>query len=162
MKWIFYLKISFLLLFTPSLSKLYAQESINSAEGIASGIGGNTTYSIGQVAYTPAVGIGGTVAPGVQQNYAINVITGIDDDVNWIGLSIYPNPVSNVLNLEFNGNKYPNLSYQVIDLLGRIVKKNSIENDLTVIDVAPFAPETYFIIFSQGKQTIKYFKFVKK
>jgi hypothetical protein len=63
--------VAFLLL---GLGGLHAQESPTSTGGDATGAGGSSSYSVGQVVYTTATGINGSVAQGVQQAYEISVI----------------------------------------------------------------------------------------
>jgi hypothetical protein len=56
--------VAFLLI---GLGGLSAQESVNGSGGDATGTGGTSSYSIGQVVYTTATGTNGSVAQGVQQ-----------------------------------------------------------------------------------------------
>ena len=67
--------ISFLLL--GIIGGLHAQESPTAAGGEATGTGGTSSYSVGQVVYTTATGTNGSLAQGVQQPYEISVTNSI-------------------------------------------------------------------------------------
>ncbi|WP_228479065.1 hypothetical protein [Flavobacterium soyangense] len=62
----------FILLITIiSFAKSYSQESVTASGGNATGTGGSSSYSIGQITYTSQTGSGGNITLGVQQPYEI-------------------------------------------------------------------------------------------
>ncbi len=61
------------------LGGLQAQDAVTAAGGEASGSGGSSSYSVGQVLYTTSAGSNGIVAHGVQQAYEIFVTAGIEE-----------------------------------------------------------------------------------
>ncbi len=58
-----------------------AQESIVASGGEATGTGGSSSYSIGQVSYTSNQGTGGSVEQGVQQPFEIYAVLGMEKRV---------------------------------------------------------------------------------
>jgi len=78
---------------------LYAQETVPATGGDATGSGGSSSYTIGQVVSTTNTGSAGSVAFGVQQNYEISTITGIEITEINLELVAYPNPTNNDLTL---------------------------------------------------------------
>ena len=60
-------KIIFSLLFLSATVHVHAQEALTASGGGASGIGGSSSYSIGQVFYSNYIGLTGSEAQGVQQ-----------------------------------------------------------------------------------------------
>src|SRR6478735_5818225 len=91
-----------------------AQESVNSTGGDATGIGGNFSYSVGQVVYTTNSGSLGSVSQGVQQTYEI-FIDGVNETLLDISLSVFPNPAADHLTLEISDYNSQKLSYQFFD-----------------------------------------------
>ena len=92
------LKLSIVLFLGLGLTGLQAQEAIPASGGEASGTGGTTSYSIGQVVYTINTGTNGSVAEGLQQPYEISMVTGIEQakEINLL-FSAYPNPATDLL-----------------------------------------------------------------
>ncbi len=72
---------------------------------------------------------------------------------------IYPNPVSNILNILLNNKEYGNI--EIIDLSGKLILKTFKSKSNYKIDVSSFSKGVYFIkIFTKsGSNT---FRFVKK
>ncbi len=158
------LKICTVLLLWIGLIDLQAQEAIVTAGGVATGSGGSSSYSIGQVVYTTDTGASNSISQGVQQPYKILVITGIElsKGINLSYLA-YPNPTSNFLTLKVENYKVDNLSYQLFDMNGRILISNKITVSETELDLKNLNPANYFrlssncnsILFKKLKQMIR-------
>lgn len=73
-------------------------------------------------------------------------------------LKLYPNPVSNQLTLEVNGNR-DNIDFEIINVLGQTIIKGSFVGKTTV-ETTDFAPGTYLIKTGTGK-TLEFSKLVK-
>ena len=103
----------------------YAQTAISGTGGEATGAGGTSSYTVGQVAYTTHTGTSGSVAQGVQQPYEIYVVTTIENAPN-INLvyKAYPNPVQHSLTLSIP--KYEGLSFQLFDVKGKQLQTKKI------------------------------------
>ena len=139
--------VTFLLL---GLGGLQAQESPTVAGGEATGTGGTSSYSVGQVVYTTATGTNGSLAQGVQQLYEISIN---------LELSVYPNPVINYLTLKTDDNS--NLSYQLYDLQGRVIENKKVSNNTTNINLEEQPTATYFLNVIKVNQVVKTFKIIK-
>ena len=111
--------VAFLLL---GLGGLLAQESPTASGGEATGAGGKASYSIGQVVYTTTTGTNGSVAQGVQQPYEISVTTGINETAINLVMNVYPNPTTNYLTLKVESEQIESLTYQLIDLQGKVIE----------------------------------------
>ncbi len=152
-----------LLFFTVSLTTVMAQEAVPASGGDASGSGGSVSYTIGQVAYETNNGTGAHMVEGVQQPYEISVVTAIDEIIGiTLSVSAYPNPVTDNLTLGIDGYGDPNLSYQLYNLNGRILKNEKITGTKTNIVMSGFVPATYFVKVVSGNQKVKTFKIIKK
>ncbi len=146
-----------------NFSGLKAQESVNASGGNAIGIGGNASYSVGQVVYTTSTGTNGFVVGGVQQPYEISVVIGINENENInLNYSVYPNPTSNNLQLKVENENLIDFSYQLYDITGKHIDNKKIENNLTNIDMSYLVSATYFIKVIQRNKELKTFKIQKR
>ncbi|MDD3860464.1 MAG: T9SS type A sorting domain-containing protein [Bacteroidales bacterium] len=155
-------KLSTLVLFWLGLTGLQAQESIIAAGGDASGSGGSTSYSVGQVVYTTNIGTSGSVSQGVQQPYEISVVTAIEEakDIN-LSVTAYPNPTTAYLTLSINEFDISNLSYQLYDMNGKLLQSEKITGTQTSIVMSNLVPANYFVKVIKGNDEVKTFKIIK-
>jgi hypothetical protein len=146
------------------LGGLHAQESPTAAGGEATGTGGSSSYSLGQVVYTTATGTNGSVAQGVQQPYEISIITGVKETTIHLEMNVYPNPTTNYLTLKVDAStslSNQQLSYQVIDLQGKVIKNKKVSSTTTSINVERLPKAIYFLKVTKDNQLIKSFKIIK-
>jgi Secretion system C-terminal sorting domain len=84
---------------------------------------------------------------------------GIDKKNSANGLSVYPNPVSDVLKVA-NANKLANASFSIVNILGKtVVQSKALNND--AIDVSNLSSGVYILSVS-SEEGAKQFKFQKK
>lgn len=157
---------TFLILFITSISFItncYSQESVVVAGGSASGTGGSSSYSIGQIAYTSLPGTDEYAMQGIQQPYEITTLgneefTGIN-----LVMTAYPNPTIDVLNLLITSDKWDNLSYSLFDINGKTISRNlQITTSETSVPMQGLNQGIYFLAVNSGNKTIKTFKIIKK
>lgn len=148
--------VAFLLL---GLGGLHAQESPTSTGGEATGTGGTASYSIGQVVYTTNTGTNGSVAQGVQQAFEISTTAGINETSINLELSVYPNPTTNYLTLKVE--KLENLTYQLIDLQGKIITNKKVTAKTSTIKMEDLPKAIYFLNVTKNNQLVKTFKIIK-
>jgi hypothetical protein len=141
---------------------LNAQESVNVSGGNASGGGGFSSYSVGQLVYFTNTGSNGTVAQGVQQPYEISVVTGLDETktINLL-FSVYPNPATDILTLEVKDVELKNLRYLMFDINGKLLQNGLIIDNKTEIYMANLLPAIYFVTILQDTKEFKTFKIIK-
>lgn len=161
------MKLSVILLLAIGLVEMKAQIAIPAAGGNASGAGGSASYSMGQVVYTSNTGINGSVAAGVQQPYEISVVTGLNDD-NVIRLvcSAYPNPTTDFLTLQIQGDAKSQYTAFLYNTIGTLLKTIKVEDNETSIDMSDLIKATYFLkivntINPSSTEEIKTFKIIK-
>lgn len=157
------LKLCALVLLSSVLTVLKAQEAIPATGGDATGSGGSSSYSVGQVVYTTYSGTTGSVAHGVQQPFEISTITAIED-AKGIGLSVnaFPNPATSTLILRVDDYDISNLSFQLMDIQGRLLRIEKITGRETSIDMGGFVPATYVVKVLDNTEEIKSIKIIKK
>lgn len=160
-------KLELIILFFLCITGLQAQESIPASGGNASGSGGTVNYTVGQVVYTTNTGTNGSIAQGVQQPYEISVVSGIEQaqDINLI-CTAYPNPATDFLTLKVENYDNENLSYQLFDISGKLLKNKKITGNETSIDMSNLVSAIYFlkIVKTQGiasQKEVKTFKIIK-
>lgn len=71
-------------------------------------------------------------------------------------VTIFPNPVNDILTLNFKENFNDEIS--ILDITGKIIKKATISNQLNTINVADLEKGIYFILFKNNKT----YKLIKK
>ncbi len=156
------LKLSAILLLGLGLTGLQAQTSFNSTGKNTSGSDGSVSYSVGQVVYTSSTGINGSVSQGVQQPYEISVVTAIEK-TKGINLSVtaYPNPTTDFLQLKIENEEIKDLSFQLYDLQGKLLRSEKITSNQSSINMGNIISSTYFLKVISGNKTIKEFKIIK-
>jgi len=156
------IKLVALFLFGFGLVTAQAQEAVIAAGGDASGSGGTVAYTVGQLVYTTHKGTTGSVAQGVQQAFEISVISGLKE-VKGINLTIsaYPNPTTDFLNLKVENYNNQNLSYQLLDMSGKLLETKKLEGEQTRIGMSNLAHATYFVKVIRNNNEVKTFKIIK-
>jgi hypothetical protein len=154
-------KLITLLLFGIAIVTAQAQESVNATGGNASGSGGTTAYSIGQVVYTTNTGSNGSVAEGVQQPYEISIVLGIEVPEISLDILAYPNPTVNYLTLNVGNNELSNLNFQLFDINGRLIQNRNISNSIETVDMENLPTATYFLKVTNNNNEVKTFKIIK-
>ena len=150
-----------LLLFSSATTKLFSQQAVVSAGGNATGSGGSSSYSVGQLAYSYQTGTTGSVAQGVQQAFEISTLIGEEFTEILLEAKVYPNPVIDNLTLSIKNSELNNVNYQLYDIQGKIIKSENIKSDETNITLENNSSGTYFLKINLNKTEIKSFKIIK-
>lgn len=143
------------------LQTAQAQEAVLSTGGKVSGSAGTVTYSIGQIVYTTHTGTNGIMAQGVQQPYTISILLGIEDNSIHLDLTAYPNPTINFLTLNVGNTELSTLSFQLYDLIGRIIESRKIRSSKETIDMENLPSALYFLRVTNDTKEVKTFKIIK-
>lgn len=138
-----------------------AQESVNASGGDATGGGGTLSYSLGQVVYITNTGGAGSVAQGVQHAYQIFPVGNMETAIN-ISLTAFPNPTTENLTLQISDFENEKLTYQLIDMQGKLIINGQVSARQTQINTSYLASATYFIhVLNQENQKVQTFKIIK-
>ncbi len=145
-----------------SITGLHAQETVPASGGEATGSGGTSSYTIGQVVYTTNTGANASVAQGVQQPYEISVTVGLEEapGIN-LECTVYPNPATDVIKLIVKDYDLENLSYQLYNISGKLLANERITNNTNIIEVQDLVPTTYFLNVLDNKKVVKAFRIIK-
>ena len=141
--------------------ELFSQQNTNAAGGNAHGTGGTVSYSIGQLDYLNATGLGGTITDGLQQPYEIMIVSGIEDnDIN-LTYAIYPNPTADFVVLSVQNANTLSLTYALFDIEGKLLEKKEVNGSQTTIAMKDLANGIYFIKVLRKSTQVKIFKVIK-
>lgn len=150
--------VTFLLL---GLGELWAQESSTATGGDATGSGGTVAYSVGQVVFSANTDASGTVSQGVQQTYETFTLGIKETELN-ISLSVFPNPTVNNLTLQISDYNNQKLSYQLYDMLGKLLNSGQVTTEQTQINTSNLPSATYFInVLNHKNKKVQAFKIIK-
>jgi hypothetical protein len=158
-----FILFTFLIIF----SRLQAQEAIPVAGGNASGSGGTSSYTIGQIFYTTNTRSTGSVTQGIQQPYEISIMSEIEQtkDINLICM-VYPNPTCNNLTLTIEDPNNFDLMYLLLDLNGGLIENKEVIFNKTTIIMTNRSAGIYFLRVYKGdgssNNEIKTFKIIKQ
>lgn len=140
---------------------LHAQQAVPAAGNEASGTGGTSSYTIGQVAYTFSSGTSGEVNQGVQQPYEILTTVGIEDQHITLELAAFPNPTSGSMTILVSEYSEEKLSYQLFDNAGKLLDEKAISQPETIVSMDQLAPAAYLLKITDNGQLVKEFKIIK-
>ena len=144
----------------------YAQETITTTGGEATGNAGSVSYTIGQIAVQTVSNGNASIAEGVQQPYEIQTV-GVDNYPNiTLNAMVYPNPTADRLTLAVGANLVGANSYSPLQAIlfttnGQPLQTVTVAGEHTVVDMTNVAAGTYYLRVTDGKQTLKTFKVVK-
>jgi hypothetical protein len=150
--------IAFLLL---GLGGLQAQETVPATGGEATGNGGSSSYTVGQVVYTTNTGTNGSLAQGSQQPFEIFISVGIKVTAINLDLIAYPNPTNNTLTLNIGNYKNEKLTYQLYDILGTLLESKQVVDKNTIIGMHYLPSSTYLLNVLENNGLIKTFRIIK-
>jgi len=144
----------FLLLFAFVPAYIWAQESINSGGGSATGSAGVVTFTTGQSSYTVAYGSGSSISAGVQQAYVVTS-TGTAPLIYGYPIKVYPNPTAHSLQIDI-GNAWDH-RYELLDAAGRRVQSGKIKNGKATLNMSAAAHGNYQLIILYKKDVQRSF-----
>ena len=143
------------------LGGLHAQKTVPAGGGDAAGIGGSSSYTVGQIVYTTNMGTNGSVAQGVQQSYEIFTSVGVQVTEINLELIAYPNPTSNVLTLNIGNYNNEKLTYKLYDMQGKLLDSKQVDNSSTTIGMKDLPVSTYLLNVLDNNLLIKTFRIIK-
>ena len=142
----------------------YAQETITTTGGEATGNAGTVSYTIGQIAVQTVANSNASVSEGVQQPYEIQTI-GVDNYPQiTLDAKVYPNPTVNRLTLKINDVETfheTSLQAALFNNNGQHIRTLNVAGAQTDIDMTDLSSGTYYLRVTDDKQTLKTFKVVK-
>lgn len=142
-------------------TKAYTQQTIATSGGNASGSGGSSSNSIGQITYISANGSNGSINQGVQQPFEIVTLGKDNFPEITLQMMVYPNPTSSFLNLRIENYTIENLKYNLFDINGKEILNQKIKNSETQINMSNLPSALYFLKVIEEGKLLKTFKIIK-
>jgi len=153
--------IPLLVLSFAPLGLLKAQKTMASAGITATGSGGSSSYTVGQIDCQQK-GANAQVMEGVQHAYEITTLAVEDLDSKERNILLYPNPVKDFLFIDFNDKNYQDSNYVLFDSQGKLIKTGNLNQQKSELDFSLLPTSVYIIQIFQKNQNIKTFKIIKK
>lgn len=127
-----------------------------------SGGNGKMSATVGQVDYGVVSDGGVSLISGVQQPFDVLVPTATDPLPDVLpGITLYPNPSSRFIILKYNGEKYGELLYRLVDSDGKELERAPVQQPETIISLDHYKPSAYFVIVMKHSKILKIFKIIK-
>lgn len=80
---------------------------------------------------------------------------------NKVEFTLFPNPVVNDININFDNTNNDNVSFIIFDMSGRMVKTGNLDNNRNIVDVSNLIQGTYITVLSIGSDKVTK-RFVKQ
>lgn len=155
-------KILILLFVLSGVGSLQAQESTVTTGGVISAVGGESmSYTMGQVGYHILETSDHNMLEGLQQPIEIYSHLNLYE-IDHSGISLYPNPVINTVNLKWDSEAKGSWQYEVYNLLGERIFFNTVYASSIEVDLSALPPSTYILKVNQNSKNLKNIKIVKK
>lgn len=155
-KYIFLVVLSFF-----SIPNAFSQKNTVASGGTASGGGGSSTYTIGQIDYTFHSDSISSISQGVQHAFEVYFLDLENVVFNSSNVNIYPNPVLTEINISMANLAKDNYSFEILDLKGAILYKGILNSGLTQIQLDDISTGLYMIKIQSSKGYIQTYKFIK-
>jgi len=155
-------KFNLTLIFLCVLQLSYAQETIPSTGGNASGTGGVSNYTVGQLVYTTNISTSGSVSQGVQQAFEFQTLSNPGLLAAQLTAVTYPNPTTDFIVLKITDTTLKNLQYTLFDLNGKTIARNPIRTSSTEIPMKNLSIGMYLLKLTKKNKPLKTFKVIKK
>jgi hypothetical protein len=141
--WFHFLTI-FTILTCSYSSDLFCQQSINSGGANISSPQGQISLSLGQLTYKLDSNSNVNISCGVQQVYELSAPSFVDEVPNVI-LHLFPNPMQNIVNIEFDFNQSECYYFEVFSSKGQLFQIGEIAPFRTQLDVSFLASGSYIL-----------------
>lgn len=139
-----------------------SQEAVVSSDASVTGANGSVSFSIGQVFFNEYTNATATLNQGVQQPYEIFVVSDLYTEPIRIDLSVFPNPVKEMLHLQWTEPIRGTLSFQLFDQTGRLWSQDKLAKGEAQISLKNTPSAIYFLKILVDYQPIQTFKILKK
>ena len=139
----------------------FAQSATVAAGGMATGVGGTVSFSIGQVADgAPSAGTG-MVYQGVQQPYVDGSTTVADPVADASGIAVYPNITADMIVVNTSATFAEPLRVEVSDAQGRTLLQRMLPDTRTELSLATLAAGSYHLSVITGTERLRTFTIVR-
>ncbi len=158
-----FLKKTILIVFVLFAAQLvYSQQTVSASGGEATGAGGSSSYTVGQVFYTTTAATTGSVSQGVQQAFEFQTLSNPRLTTVNLAAVTYPNPTTDFVVLKITDSTLKNLRYILFDINGKSIASGAIAASNIKIPMKHLSIGMYLLKVTRKNQLLKTFKIIKK
>jgi hypothetical protein len=128
----------------------HAQQTAATSGGDATGTGGMVSWTLGQSAYEPTTGSGGSVYRGVQQPYEWLITATPGHTAPTVAL--WPNPTADGITLQWSDNAQGPARYTVQSADGALVGEGRFDGSTAYLALGHLSAGTYSVQVYQAEQ----------
>ena len=125
------------------------------------GTNATLSWTIGESVIETFSGTNAILTQGFQQSqYSITSIEEVHD--NKYQISVYPNPVTDLININIRSAEQTSFNVELIDLQGKRLYRQNIDSNNNTLDLKQFATGIYFLnVYTNGNEFLKSYKISK-
>jgi hypothetical protein len=131
---------------------------IGTAGNTATNANTQLSWTIGETITNTATNPNNILTQGFNQSALL--ITAIDEKQN-SNITVSPNPTADFITISILENELQNAQYLLLDINGKLILQNNIQDTQTKISFTELAKATYFVVVLTNKQKTKTFKIIK-
>ena len=147
-------------LFAISVDVCFSQQVISSAGTTVTSTTAQLSWTVGEPVIETFIGPGAILTQGFHQTrYTVTVIDPVT--IPGIILSVYPNPVTDDLNLDLKGERTERFRYRLYDLNGKLIISGKPEKQPETVEMTGFPVGTYLLKVTGFNGFSQSFKIVK-
>lgn len=150
-----------LLLLLISFTALRAQQVIATAGSTLVNSNGSMSFTIGEGLTQAFTNGDKVITQGFQQPNLIVSMLIVFKEIEFT-IDAYPNPATDILNIQVGRENVNGLKYKLFDLNGRLLKNKDIEALETQVPFMEFPNGIYILSISDGTRELKTFKILKQ
>lgn len=135
------------------------QEAITGTSGTISGNGGSIDYSVGLIVHKELEGPDGSISQGVQVSK--EVLTHVEEIHFSSLISVYPNPVSDKLTLNFSKYYSAKISCSIMSITGETLKEETFDFTNNTINLESLSAGIYFLRLKSAAHISHTIKIIK-
>jgi type IX secretion system substrate protein len=150
-----------LLFWTPGYSQSVSPEVTASAGDHFSGTNVQLSWTIGEIMVETYVNDMNQLTQGFHQ--ANLIVSAVEDQIEWVQINVFPNPTSNILNIEWSENEASH-TMSLYDASGKLLmsQKKSYQFMPDSLDLSAYPAGSYLLRFTNhNKNQVKTFKILK-
>ncbi len=137
---------------------VFSQSNVVATGGDASGSGGSSSYSVGQIDYANNSGSNGSENQGVQQPYEFFTVS--ISETEGVIFSLFPNPTQDELVIQTTGD-LSGYQFQLTDMNGKLILTEPLVHSETLVDLENLPSATYHLVLMKNEGQVNTYKIVK-
>ena len=143
-------------------NSIFSQATFIALGGEATGSGGSSSYTVGQLIYITSAESNGTLDASIQQSFELLTLSTKELTPLKLTAFAYPNPTVDNIVLALKNSNLIGLTYVIYDTNGQLVTSGKVRQKTTRITMQHLPAGVYILKVNQNNQALKIFKIIKK